>query len=209
MLSSAIEFRPAGQQRLDGRWINQCKARSASQRINHQSPALIMEQSQANSDHAVGGATHCPRCGQEGRSVSSLTIESLVSATARAGLRSLEGFRFCATANCNVAYFHPASGDILACAEVKKTIFQKDSDRERLVCYCFQHTVAAIQREVRSTGSSRIAADIKTKCAQGLDDCERTNPQGACCLGNVQRVIREATGNNQLPPSNQGGCCCH
>ncbi len=36
--------------------------------------------------------------------------------------------------------------------------------------------------------------DIKTKCAQGLDDCAHNNPQGSCCLGNVQRVIREATG---------------
>lgn len=121
----------------------------------------------------------------------------------------MEGFRFCATATCDVACFHPASGNILTCAEVGKAIFQKATDPERLVCYCFQHTVAAIQREVRNTGSSRIAADIKTKCAQGLDDCERTNPQGACCLGNVQRVIREATGNNQPPPSNQEGCCCH
>jgi len=168
-----------------------------------------MERPFSNLDHAGGDSTHCPRCGQKGRSVSSLTIESLVHATVRAELRSLEGFHFCATATCDVAYFHPASDDIVPCAKVGKTIFQKSTDSERLVCYCFQHTVATIQREIRTAGSSRIAVDIKTKCTQGLDHCERTNPQGSCCFGNVQRVIREATGNNQTPQSHQGGCCCH
>jgi hypothetical protein len=106
-----------------------------------------------------------------------------------------------------VAYFHPATGDLVGCAEVRVPIFQKRTEPERLVCYCYQYTVAAIQREVRETGTSRIAADIKAKCAQGLDDCEHTNPQGACCLGNVQRVIREAAGDNPPPPADGGACC--
>ena len=168
-----------------------------------------MEQHCNNPSDAVEGAAPCPRCGHEGRSVSSLTIESLVYAAARVRLRSLEGFRFCGTPACNVAYFHPVLGDILTCPEVRVPIFQKSTGAERLVCYCFRHTVAAIQREFGATGISRVATDIKTKCAQGLDDCARTNPQGSCCLGNVQRVIREISGDNRPPASEGGGCCCH
>jgi len=168
-----------------------------------------MEQLVINSCNAAGGAPLCPRCGQEGRSVGSVTIESLVSPAARTRLRSLDGFRFCATPACDVAYFHPASSELISCLDVVVPVFQKSTDPGRLVCYCFQHTVAAIQREVRATGSSPIATDIKTNCAQGLDDCVHTNPQGSCCLGNVQRVICEANGNNQPPPSDGGGCCCH
>lgn len=168
-----------------------------------------MEQPLTNPSRVLEGTPPCPRCGQQGRSVSPATIESLVTSAARAQLRSLDGFRFCATPACDVAYFHPATGIILACAEVRVPIFQKRTEPERLVCYCFQHTVAAIQREVRDTGTSHIATDIKTKCAQGLDDCAHNNPQGSCCLGNVQRVIREASGGNQPPPSDGGGCCCH
>lgn len=153
-----------------------------------------MEQHCNNPSHAVEGVTPCPRCGHEGRSVSSLTIESLVNEAARVRLRLLEGFRFCATGACDVSYFHPVSGDILIRADVGVPIFQKSTSPERLVCYCFGHTVAAIQREVGATGTSGIATDIKTKCAQGLDDCVRTNPQGSCCLGNVQRVVRKASG---------------
>jgi len=168
-----------------------------------------MEQRFTNLNHGFEGASPCPRCGQKGRSVPATTLESLLHPAARLRLRSLDGFQFCATPKCDVAYFHPATGDRVDCAELRVPIFQKSTDPERLVCYCFQHTVAAIQQEVRDAGMFRIATDIKTKCAQGLDDCAHNNPQGSCCLGNVQRVIREATWKNQPPPSNQGGCCCH
>lgn len=132
----------------------------------------------------------------------------MLRAEARLRFKSVEGFCFCSTVACDVAYFHPSTGGRVGCAEVRVPIFQKQTEPERLVCYCFQHTVAAIQQELRETGASRIAGDIKAKCAQGLDNCEHTNPQGACCLGNVQRVIREATGDNQPPAADGGACCC-
>ncbi len=150
----------------------------------------------------------CPRCGQKSRSVSPATIGSLVTPAARARLRSLAGFQFCATPKCDVTYFHPANGETVMAAEVSVPIFQKGTGQERLVCYCFGYTVEEIQREFRTTGISQIATDIKTKCTQGLDDCAHTNPQGSCCLGNIQRVIREAAGDNQSPPSDAGSCCC-
>ena len=168
-----------------------------------------MEQLFSNSCHSAGGAILCPRCGQEGRTVSSVTIESLVSPVTRSRLCSLDGFCFCATPACTVAYFHSTSGELISCPDVVVPIFQKSIDPERLVCYCFQHTVAAIQREVRDTGTSRIATDIKANCAQALGDCERTNPEGTCCLGNIQRVIREAAGTNQPSTPGGGECCGH
>lgn len=154
-------------------------------------------------------ALSCPRCGQPGRPVSAVTLASVLRPEMRRRLSSLAGYRFCATLACEVAYFHPASGDRVACAELCVPIFQKSANPDRLVCYCFRHTVAAIQKEVRETGTSRIAADIKARCVQGLDDCEHTNPQVCCCLGNVQRVIREATGDSQPPPADSGVCCGH
>jgi len=138
-----------------------------------------------------------------------MTLESLLSPKSRLRFKSLDGFLFCATPACDVAYFHSATGDRAGCAEVRVPIFQKRTEPERLVCYCFRHTVAAIQQEVREAGKSRIAMDIKAKCAQGLDDCEHTNPQGSCCLGNVQRLIREVTGDRQARPAEGGACCCH
>jgi Zinc binding domain len=150
----------------------------------------------------------CPRCGRPGRDISAVTVQSLVTEQAKARLKSTIGFCFCATPKCGVAYFQPASGECVLQEELRLVVFQKSADPKRLVCYCYGHTVIAIQSEVRASGFSRILEDIKDKCAQGLDQCNRTNPQGSCCLGNVQRVIREAVGRNSLPPSGGSCGCC-
>jgi hypothetical protein len=105
-----------------------------------------------------------------------------------------------------VVYYKPGSNDIVRVNEVRVEVFQKSKNPDRLVCYCFGHTVRAVQGEVRATGSSSILQDIKSRCAQGLDACERTNPQGSCCLGNVQRLVNEVKGDS--PPPGAGGCFC-
>lgn len=150
----------------------------------------------------------CPRCRQPGRAVSAVTVEAMLIVEAKARLTRSDGFHFCATPKCDVAYFHPTSGKVVLQRDVRVPIFQKSPNPNRLVCYCFSHTAAEIQTEVRAKGSSRILEDIKTKCAQGLDACERNNPQGSCCLGNVQRVIRETAAGNVPPDAGSSGCCC-
>jgi len=150
----------------------------------------------------------CLCCGQPGRSVSVTTLKSLLRPEVQSRLPSLDGYCFCATSSCAVAYFHLATRETMVTGEVSVPIFQKSKEPERLVCYCFQHTVAEIQREVRSTGISPILTDIKTSCAQHLDDCKHTNPQGSCCLGNVQRVIQDAVRKDPSSSSEDGGCCC-
>ena len=148
----------------------------------------------------------CPRCHQPGRAVSALTVEAMVVATARERLKSPDGLCFCATPDCDVVYFSALSGESVNQIEVRVPVFQKSTDPQRTVCYCFGHTAGAVQGEVRAKGSSGIMEDIKAKCAQGLDACKRNNPQGSCCLGNVQRLIREV-GASTMPPA-AAGCCC-
>ena len=155
-----------------------------------------------------GDKADCPRCHQAGRAVSAVTIEAMLIVEAKARLTRTDGFHFCATPECDVAYFHPAPGGVFLQRDVRVPVFQKSANPDRLVCYCFGRTVAEIQAEVRAKGSSWIREDIKTKCAQGLDACERNNPQGSCCLGNVQRVIREAGAGNVPPDAGNSGCGC-
>lgn len=148
----------------------------------------------------------CPRCGQAGRAVSEETVGSLVTDQAAAKLGRMSGFWFCPAANCGVVYFRAGSGEWVSQEEVRVAVFQKSADPKRLVCYCFGHSVEAVQSKVRAGGGSRILEDIKSRCARGLDDCEHTNPQGSCCLGNVQRVFREVSGGKGA----EGSCgCCH
>ena len=149
----------------------------------------------------------CPRCRQPGRAASTVTVAAMFSPETSRRLTSMAGFHFCATQDCDVAYFSPASGELVLQREVRAPIFQKSTDPHRLVCYCFGNTVGAVQSEVRAKGSSSILDDIKAKCAQGLDACERNNPQGACCLGNVRRLIREARTSTVPPMAGSCGCC--
>ncbi|MGE4159647.1 MAG: mercuric transporter MerT family protein [Planctomycetota bacterium] len=136
--------------------------------------------------------TLCPSCGCKGRAVMPVTIESLVVDVARARAGQTDGFRFCAEPSCDVAYFGPESGERVLRSEVKVRIGQKETEAPRPVCYCFEHTVEEVEEEVARTGTSVIPDEITAKCRQGLDRCEETNPQGACCLGNVLRAVKEA-----------------
>lgn len=139
---------------------------------------------------ALRGA--CPSCGSKGRPVKPITVESLVTEKARARAGRSDGFRFCPEPSCDVAYFQPESGDRFLRTDVRVPIGQKETTPPRTVCYCFDHTVEEIETDVVRTGTSRIPDEIAGKCRQGLDRCEETNPQGACCLGNVRRVLKEA-----------------
>lgn len=134
----------------------------------------------------------CPSCGTKGRTVKPVTIESLVTRTARARAVRSDGFRFCAEPSCGVAYFHPETGDRFLRDEVKVRIGQKETAPPRPVCYCFDHTVEEIEDEVAKTGTSSVPDKIAHKCREGLDRCEETNPQGACCLGNVRQAVKNA-----------------
>lgn len=159
-------------------------------------------------------STPCPDCGQIGRAVNALTIESLLTPLARARLANTGGFRFCPTADCPVVYHQPASGLRLDANALRVPVFQKSAAPERPACYCFHHTVGEIEAQVRATGSSAVPAAIKAQCARGLDQCERNNPQGSCCLGNVARVLKEARARYALhaavAPSGEsaGHDCC-
>lgn len=103
-----------------------------------------------------------------------------------------DGFRFCAEPSCEVVYYHAESGQRIHRCDVKVRVGQKETAPPRPVCYCFDHTVEEIEADVKETGTSRILDSITERCRQGLDRCEETNPQGACCLANVRRALKDA-----------------
>lgn len=146
----------------------------------------------------------CPTCRQKGRSVEPITLRSLLREEALERIDHADGFLFCPDAGCSTSYFSPA-GDRFDVDDVSVPIFQKTSDPSRLVCYCFEHRVDEIQGEVERTGSSVVPDEIAAKCKAGLDRCAELNPQGTCCLGNVHRVVREATAHDDAVEAKP--CC--
>ncbi len=147
----------------------------------------------------------CPRCGAKGKKTKAITIESQVTDEAKESLDGFDGFRFCGTADCPVAYYRPADGSVVDKYLARFPIFQKEESPERLVCYCFQNSVQKIRDEVKATGDTKVIQEIKDSCKRGMDDCARNNPQGSCCLGNVSKVVKEAKG--LAMAAVEGGCC--
>src|SRR5690606_3948178 len=76
-------------------------------------------------------------------------------------------------------------------ADVKVPVYQKDPGEDVPVCYCFGWTRRRIRDELAQTGKSTASATIAAHVKAGRCGCEVNNPQGACCLGNVQAVVRQ------------------
>lgn len=150
----------------------------------------------------------CLECGQRGRPVPATTLEALVSTPALTALRDHTGFRFCANPLCDTAYFRAQTGERVPRGMVKVRIGQKETEPPIPVCYCFGFSAEQIEADVHRTGTSSIPEIIREKCRQGLDRCERTNPQGRCCLGNVRAVLARAGAGGQTRKDESRSRCC-
>lgn len=58
-----------------------------------------------------------------------------------------------------------------------------------LVCYCFLHDRAEIERELRASGHTTVPQRIKAEIEAGNCACEVRNPAGRCCLGEVNQAV--------------------
>jgi len=135
------------------------------------------------------GDTRCPRCGNPGKKVPLITLKSLLLPEALARLEPGRTYHLCLNSGCRVAYFD-GEGTVFTTSELKVPVWQKTSDMECPVCYCFGWTPARIKKEIEETGASTAVASITEHIRAGRCGCEVNNPQGSCCLGNVNRVVR-------------------
>jgi len=152
----------------------------------------------------------CPNCDQSSRAIKAITPRSLLTETARDQVSTYEGVRFCPTESCPLVYFHPENGQRFGTDSVRVPVFQKSECQDRLVCYCFDHSVLEIDQDVKRDGSSGAVESITEKCRNGEDRCPETNPQGSCCLGNVRAVVKksQARHNTLVTANNEEVSCC-
>jgi len=156
-------------------------------------------------------ATHrCPSCGEKTKRASATTVRAMLTPDALARLDTAarrntaeggdaESYRFCASATCPTVYAREDRDEVFETKQVRLPVFQKTEDPDRLVCYCFRHSVREVEQDARGD-EPHIAAEIRDKCRAGLDRCEHENPQGSCCLGNVGKVAKMAKGSSAKEP---------
>lgn len=133
------------------------------------------------------GANTCPECGQPGKSVATKTLKHMVPPQ-HLGRVNQPGFRFCRSADCEVVYFHPA-GECLRKPDLRVRVGLKETQDPVPICYCFGFTEAMAVEEIRTTGKCTIPQRITAEVKAGNCACEIRNPQGSCCLGNVNAAV--------------------
>lgn len=131
----------------------------------------------------------CPVCGDAGRKVSAVTLDGHLPGPHRAAFG--DEATFCLNPTCAVVYCNPA-GMIVRKGQTVLPVTIKDEGDDVPVCYCFGFTRSDLREGLAQRGMTPIPDAIRKGIDEGRCDCERKNPQGACCLGNVAREIRRA-----------------
>jgi len=142
-------------------------------------------------------ALACPVCGEQGRKVGQETLDHHLEPPSRAKFGAEAGF--CPNPACEVVYFGGTA--TLRKDEVSQAVTQKDPGDEVFVCYCFEHSRGDLRRDLAQKGTTDIPARIKQGIKEGRCECERRNPQGACCLGNVAAEIAAIKGESHTKTS--------
>ncbi len=136
--------------------------------------------------------TACPRCGEVGRVVADETIQAILKPGHADGLLVVER-RFCKTPGCAVLYYG-ADGRVVETGAASVRVGVKETDDPVPLCYCFGFSRADVRRQVAERGDSDIPARITAEVRAGRCSCEVRNPSGTCCLGDVNKAVKEAKG---------------
>lgn len=152
----------------------------------------------------------CPVTGTKGKVVRAETLSALLQPEQQH--RITEGrYRFCSAQGCDVVYFAEDGSHVFTLADLTVRVGIKESQGHRPICYCFNHSIEEIVTEILRTGQSTVADEIRTRLNADGCDCEHTNPQGSCCLGNVLALVEKVMsrqGKASSPEGKREEHCC-
>jgi hypothetical protein len=132
----------------------------------------------------------CPQSGSRGKRVDSLTLKAML-AVSLSELRDSHYF-FCKDADCPIVYFSEDGKQSFTTEQIRESVYQKDAQNDAVfLCYCFRHTVGTVRAETHSGREAPIIESINAAIQAGHCACDIRNPQGSCCLGNVQAFIKQ------------------
>jgi len=130
----------------------------------------------------------CPTNGKVGKLVDTQIVKSMLDLP----LRELHSgqYYFCKESDCPTVYYN-ADGQRFTESNLRERVYQKNpADDTVKVCYCFQHTSASIREELNSTRTTTVITSITDGIQRELCACDIRNPQGSCCLGNVNALLK-------------------
>ncbi len=146
---------------------------------------------------------NCPVSGTKGKLVKTITLRSLIKEEQQK--RITQGrYRFCDAQGCDVVYFAEDGSHVFTRSDLKVRVGVKETEAPRPICYCFHHTIEEIFDEIKRTGATTVPDDIANRLNTEGCDCVHTNPQGSCCLGVVNALVKEAM--TRFGPTQEDTC---
>ena len=135
------------------------------------------------------GAVVCPTNGKSGKRVDAEIVKAML-ALPLTEIRNTQ-YYFCREVDCQTVYYSADGTQTFAESDLRERVYQKHmNEGDVFVCYCFRHTPASIRDELRETGKSSVIESINDGIRSGKCACDIRNPQGSCCLGNVNKLVK-------------------
>lgn len=130
----------------------------------------------------------CPLCGEKGRRVKSITLQSLLKPEALVRFNE-SVHHFCSNPGCDAVYFSGREIAPFLKSDLTVRVGIKEDTAPRHVCYCFNHTIEEIEEQLRCSGKITVLEDIKTRMKIACW-CETKSPQGSCCVATVTKCVQ-------------------
>jgi len=134
----------------------------------------------------------CPTCNNLGVNVKMITLQSLLKESPKKLINDSLKYSFCKNKNCEVVYFTSIKTHLFLTTDLIVKVTSKDEGIDVPTCYCFNYTRKSILEDLKLNGKTTAIDDIKAKMKNPGCFCEKSNPQGSCCLSNNLQWIEKA-----------------
>ncbi len=134
----------------------------------------------------------CPKCGNKGAKVGAITPKSLLNGSSLQRFDEERAYRFCKSPKCSAVYFSNSASSVFTKDDLRVKVTVKESSLDVPICYCFGYSRQSILDEMKKNGGSKAVKEISAKMKDPGCFCETSNPEGRCCLKNVDGWIKKA-----------------
>lgn len=138
-----------------------------------------------------GAPPMCPVNGQTCKPVGRVTLESLLNDETKASLSS-QPYYFCDAVDCDTVYVSATAEHLITKDQLTVRVGIKETEDPIPLCYCFDFDRKSVREDIRLKGSTDIPVIITRRVKSGECRCDKTNPSGTCCLGDIYRAVKQA-----------------
>ncbi|HBP87641.1 MAG TPA: hypothetical protein PKK23_14700 [Nitrospirales bacterium] len=129
--------------------------------------------------------------GKPTKPVARTTVEGLLKPEFKPNLLP-QSYYFCNAPDCDIVYVSEGEDHLVTKDMLIVRVGIKETEDPIPLCYCFGFERADVQEDIRRKNRTDIEIIIRQRVKAKECWCEKANPSGGCCLGEVTKAIKEA-----------------